>query len=172
MKKIILTFVLSGMFAGYTFAQSAGADTAVTNFINNAVKGGVMEVNAGNLAAKKGNSAEVKTFGARMVADHTKANNELTSIIAAKGWKVPMPPATVVAPDAMLTSSTGADFDRSYVNMMVKDHKKTVALFERAAGSSPDLQLKAFAAKTLPVLKQHYMSIQKIGDKLHIAYEK
>jgi putative membrane protein len=172
MKKLLLTIILSGIFMGYNYAQTTPTDTSITNFINNAAKGGMMEVNSGNLAAKKGNSAQVKAYGLRMVADHSKANAELKSIVAAKGWKLPQPSPTVVAPDAMLTQSKGADFDRSYINMMVKDHKKTVALFTRAATSSPDPQLKAFAAKTLPVLKRHYALIQQIGDKLHIAYEK
>jgi putative membrane protein len=107
-----------------------------------------------------------------MIADHSKANATLKAIVAAKKWKIAPPPASVVIPDAMLTSSSGTDFDRSYINMMVKDHNKTVALFERAASSSPDPQLKAFAAKTLPVLRQHYASIQSIANKLNIAYEK
>ncbi|WP_374951882.1 DUF4142 domain-containing protein [Mucilaginibacter sp.] len=50
--------------------------------------------------------------------------------------------------------------------------KKTIALFEHAASASPDPQIKAFAVKTLPILKHHYMEIQKVGDKLQIAYDK
>jgi putative membrane protein len=147
-------------------------DTAIVNFVIHATKGGMMEVNSGKLATEKGKSTDVKSFGARMVADHSKANAELKSIVAAKKWNIPPPSPTVVTPDAMLTSSTGSDFDRSYVNMMVKDHKKTVMLFEHAAATSPDPQLKAFAAKTLPVLREHYITIQQIANKLNVAYEK
>ncbi|GGH08850.1 hypothetical protein GCM10007352_14060 [Mucilaginibacter phyllosphaerae] len=107
-----------------------------------------------------------------MITDHTKANTELKSIVAAKNWNIPEPSPTLVAPDAMLTTSKGADFDRSYVNMMVKDHKKTVMLFEHAAQTLPDPDLKAFAAKTLPILRQHYTAIQQIADQLGIAYDK
>jgi putative membrane protein len=172
MKKLVFTLVASLLWLG-SHAQSATPDTATANFVTNAAKGGLMEVNSGKLATQKGKSAEVKKFGAQMVADHSKANDELTAIVNAKKWNIPnnrLP--TAIAPDAMLNSSTGADFDRSYVNMMVKDHKKTVLLFERAASSLPDPQLKAFAAKTLPVLRHHYMEIQQIGNKLGIAYEK
>ncbi|TEW65744.1 DUF4142 domain-containing protein [Mucilaginibacter phyllosphaerae] len=130
------------------------------------------EVNSGKLATQKGKSNEVKKFGAQMITDHTKANTELKSIVAAKNWNIPEPSPTLVAPDAMLTTSKGADFDRSYVNMMVKDHKKTVMLFEHAAQTLPDPDLKAFAAKTLPILRQHYTAIQQIADQLGIAYDK
>lgn len=171
MKKLVFTLVAGMLWLG-SHAQSAPSDTAIFNFVTNAAKGGLMEVNSGKLATQKGKSAEVKKFGAQMVTDHTKANTELMAIVKTKNWNIPQPSPTVVAPDAMLTTSTGAEFDKSYVNMMVKDHKKTVMLFERAASSLPDPQLKAFAAKTLPVLKHHYMEIQQIGDKLGIAYEK
>jgi putative membrane protein len=52
--------------------------------------------------------------------------------------------------------------------MMVKDHEKTVALFENAATNVKDPEIKAFAQQTLPVLKQHLASIQKIAAKLNI----
>jgi len=170
MKKVILTAIAVLFWVG-SQAQTASPDTAVVNFVTNATKGGLMEVNSGKLAIKKGKSAAVKAFGARMVTDHTKANAELKTIVTLKRWKIASPDATVVAPDAMLTGSTGADFDNSYVNMMIKDHKKTIMLFEHAAASSPDPQIKSFASKTLPKLRQHYTSIKQIADKLGIAYE-
>lgn len=171
MKKIMVTALAAVLSIG-AYAQSNTPDTAVLNFVTNATKGGLMEVNSGKLAVKKGKSSDVKKFGAKMIVDHTKANTQLKSIVALKRWRIPQPPATVVQPDAMLTQSSGAEFDRSYINMMVKDHKKTVALFQRAATTSPDPQIKAFATKTLPVLNQHYTMIQQIANKMGIAYEK
>jgi putative membrane protein len=171
MKKIILT-VIAGLFWVGTHAQNTKPDTATVNFVTNAAKGDMMEINSGKLAIKKGKSAAVKAYGARMVADHSKADAQLKSLLATKRWNIPQPAATVVAPDAMLTSSTGADFDRGYVNMMVKDHKKTIMLFEHAAATAPDAQIKAFAVKTLPILRQHYTAIQQIANKLGIAYDK
>jgi putative membrane protein len=171
MKKITLT-ILAGLLSVGTFAQTSTPDTAIVNFVNNALKGGLMEVSSGKLAIKKGKNLSIKAFGSRMVADHSKANAELKAIIAAKRWRIASPPANVVAPDAMLISAIGIDFDKTYVNMMVKDHKKTIKLFEQAAAGSPDAQIKAFAAKTLPKLKQHNSAIQQIGDKLGIAYER
>ena len=171
MKRIKFIILASFIVVG-SQAQTTTPDTAVVNFVTNATKGGLMEVNSGKLAAQKGKSVEVKKFGTQMVTDHSKANAELTAIVEAKKWNITQPSPTLVAPDAMLTQSTGTDFDRSYVNMMVKDHKKTIVLFEHAASASPDPQIKAFAVKTLPILKHHYMEIQKIGDKLQIAYDK
>jgi putative membrane protein len=173
MKKIILMLVVFSTLTAYqTQAQKLNPDTSTVNFVTKAMTGNLTEVNSGKLAVKKAKSASIKSFGARMITDHTKANIQLKAIVASKGWKISSPSATLIAPDAMLTNSSGATFDQSYVNMMVKDHKKTVQLFERAAKSSPDANIKAFAVKTLPTLRQHLTSIQAIADKMGIAYEK
>lgn len=60
----------------------------------------------------------------------------------------------------------GADFDKAYAEQMVKDHDKTVALFEDAAKNAVDADLKAFANKTLPTLKAHQAHAKAINDKL------
>jgi putative membrane protein len=169
MKKLMTLLVIAGAFTiQSTKAQTASPDTATLNFVTAATKGGLKEVKTGKLAVSKGKSPSVKAFGAKMVTDHTKANSKLKMIVVSKGWKIPAPAAADVAPDAMLTGSTGADFDKNYVAMMVQDHKKTIAIFERGA-KSPDAKIKAFATSTLPILKQHLARIQAIATKMGIT---
>src|SRR5438105_12496884 len=45
-------------------------------FMKDAAKGGMMEVAMGWVAEQHATDSEVKTFGARMVKDHVKANEE------------------------------------------------------------------------------------------------
>src|SRR5579885_2345073 len=59
------------------------------NFMKEAAIGGMAEVDLGNLAQQKGQSDQVKQFGARMVQDHTQANNELMSIAGQQGVQLP-----------------------------------------------------------------------------------
>jgi len=49
------------------------------------------------------------------------------------------------------------------MNMMVSDHNKDVAEFEKESTKGGDPDLKAFAAKTLPTLKEH----QQMAKALH-----
>src|ERR1051325_5529183 len=73
-------------------ASSPGTSTTVkkmsqkdVSFIQKAAGGGAQEVENGKMAEKQAKSAEVKSIAARMVADHTRANNELTELAKQKG---------------------------------------------------------------------------------------
>src|SRR4051794_2643240 len=58
-------------------------------FITEAASGGMMEVKAGQLAADKAMSPDVKAFGQKMVEDHGKANDELMAFAKGKGVTMP-----------------------------------------------------------------------------------
>ncbi|WP_134090527.1 DUF4142 domain-containing protein [Olivibacter sp. XZL3] len=127
-----------------------------TSFVNQAADAGLTEVAVGKLAQEKGVNQAIRDFGKRMVADHSKANEELTTIANRKNWTLPSSPSKAHADHiAMLQTKEGADFDKAFADMMVKDHDKVVKLFENASASLTDTDLKAFAAKTLLILEEH-----------------
>ncbi len=65
-----------------------------------------------------------------------------------------------------LAGLSGADFDREYMEMMVKDHEKVAALLEKASTNASDADIKAFAAKTLPVVNEHLQMARSIQASL------
>ena len=127
-----------------------------SQFVTKAAQGGLAEVQLGQLAKDKGSSQAVKDFGDRMVTDHSQANNDLKSIASSKG---------ITVPDAMdtkdkatydrLSKLSGAQFDRAYMNTMVKDHQTDVTEFRKESQSAKDPDIKSFASKTLPTLESH-----------------
>ncbi len=55
-----------------------------------------------------------------------------------------------------LQNMSGAEFDREYISQAgTKDHEQQAKLFQREARSGGDTELKAFAAKTLPIVQGH-----------------
>lgn len=123
-------------------------------FMKAAALGGMMEVDLGKLATEKSNNPKVKAFAAKMVADHTMANQELKGIAQKLGVILPDAyPADMKDHMKMMKSLQGAAFDKHYIDMMVNDHDKTVNLFRSA--SSLRKEVKDFAAKTLPVIEGH-----------------
>lgn len=141
-------------------SSAVGADSA---FANKAAISGMAEVALGKMAASKGVSAEVKNFGNMMVTDHGKANDELMSIAQKKGLTLPTGlDAEHQAKSDSLSKLSGADFDRGYIKVMVEGHKKTLALMNNEATGGKDADLKAFAAKTAPVVQHHLDEITQI----------
>ncbi|WP_300598433.1 DUF4142 domain-containing protein [Niabella sp.] len=132
-------------------------------FAVDAANGGMAEVQLGEMAQNQGADPKVKEFGKMMVTDHSKANDELKMIAAGKNITLPAAPGDdmqKVAND--LSSKSGADFDKAYVKQMVDDHEKTVKLFEDAQKEVQDSDLRAFAVKTLPVLRTHLEHIRAL----------
>lgn len=142
---------------------SAGDKT----FVTKAAQGGLTEVQLGQLAVDKSTSQYVKDFGSQMVADHSKANDELKSIASTKG--ITVPDKLDVKHQAMVDKMkgvSGAAFDKAYVDAMVTAHKKDGALFSKEASSGQDADIKAFAAKTDETVKVHLSMIQDIQSKM------
>lgn len=63
-------------------------------------------------------------------------------------------------------SQSGKEFDKGFIDSAVKDHQKAIELFEKEANSGGDAQLKAFAGKTLPKLRDHLKQAQDLQQKL------
>jgi putative membrane protein len=100
-----------------------------------------------------------------MVDDHGKANDELARIAQGKGVTPPAEPdAAHQRLAARLQAAKGGEFDRLYVSEAgVKDHKAAAALFTDQAKNGKDAELKAFAEKTLPTIKEHEKMAQELA---------
>jgi putative membrane protein len=138
-------------------------DDKTGEFATKAAGGGMMEVTLGQMAQQQGMSQRVKDFGAMMVTDHSKANNELKTIASAKQFTLPgaLPEKHQHHVDD-LSKKQGKDFDNAYIKMMVNDHEEDIKEFEKAAKSATDTTIRSFAARTLPTLKKHLDSARAI----------
>jgi putative membrane protein len=126
------------------------------DFVTKASAAGLAEVNLSNLAATRAANPAVKEFARRMVVDHTQANRELLALANEKMLTV----ARTMDDDHQklfkkLGSEEGANFDKDYMEAMVKDHEEAVKLFEAESKDGQDEALKKWAKKTLPTLKDH-----------------
>jgi len=125
-------------------------------FVFDAAKGGLAEVELGKLAAEHAKNEEVKKFAQRMVDDHSKAGDQLKTIAERKGIRLPQ---DVDPKDKALMNRlqklNGAAFDRAYMQAMVNDHVKDVDAFKKEANGGHDPEVKSFASTTLPTLEEH-----------------
>jgi putative membrane protein len=154
-------------FATHVLAQSVPEKTGVNStlgispstqdFVTEAANSDMLEIESSKLVAAKGDAKD-KAFADQMIKDHTATSAELKGLVSSGKVQVNLPAAMDKAHGAKLdklNSLSGADFTRAYEDMQVSAHKDAVSLFERYAKSGDNADLKAFAAKTLPHLRDH-----------------
>lgn len=124
------------------------------------------EVETGKLAQNKASSDEVKKFAAHMVEDHGKMLSEQQSMAKSKGAQLPKQPKKEhQAALKKLESASGENFDRAYMDQMVKDHEKTLKLVQDAAKNAKDPELKQAAEKAAPDVEKHLEMAKQIAGK-------
>lgn len=161
------TSTASATSTGVTGGTSSVVVPADKEFVSKAGMGGLAEVQMGNLALQKAQSAGVKAFAQRMVTDHSNANAELAQLATAKGLTLPTeldgdPKAAM----DHLNGLSGAEFDKAYMHHMVEDHEKDVSEFEKASTGAQDADIKGWAGKTLPTLQEHLKLSKEVSGKL------
>jgi putative membrane protein len=133
-----------------------------------AFSGGMMEVQLGKLAQVRASSNQVKEFGDRMVRDHSKANDELRSIAHNNHISLP----DNILPEHQktydeLNKYKGREFDEHYMHTMIQNYKQHIKNFENASKNAKNEEVRQWAKKTLPVLKQRLKLAEKTLDGLN-----
>jgi len=153
--------------AGTTGTAGTSADVD-RNWVNDQLAAGDMDVRLGRLAQERGSSADVRAFGAMMVEKHTMAGTELKRIASRHD---------VTRDDRdknegkehfeHLSKLTGKEFDTEYLDLMVDAHERAVsALEDKARDDDEHADVREWAAKTLPEVKQHLERAKSLRERL------
>ena len=149
-------------------ASARAADTTKTKsnlsandkkFVEKAYRDGMGEIANAKVAKEKAKDTTTKDLAEHMISDHSKANDGLRAIAEEEHLDL-----SSIHGQPM--SISGSNFDKEYLTMLQKDHKKEIAMFEKEANDTKpgeDRDVPAFAKKTLPALREH---LQMIDDAL------
>lgn len=142
-------------------------DTSDADFVVKAANGGMAEVELGKIAKQKATSANVKEFASKMVEDHSKINDRLKAVAASLNITIPAA-IDKEKQDAVdkLNATAVTDFDKDYMDMMVKAHNNDVDLFQKAAKDISNPDLHSFITEALPTLQAHQKMAKQMDDKL------
>jgi putative membrane protein len=171
LSKCVARFAMAtALFAAATYAQKPSVPSSDESFMKDAAEGGMDEVKLGELAQQKASDSRVKSFGERMVKDHTKLGDQLHTLAAQKNVKLPDGVGLMdKASNKMLSAKSGESFDKSYVSSMVDDHKKDIKAFETEASQGKDPDVRAFASKRLPTLRTHLKLAENLAQSLGVT---
>ena len=167
MRRTLILAVGCGLFASVAFAQTppAGVPSA-QDFVNKVAGSDMFDIQASQLALSKQADADTKPFAEKMVQDHQKTSSELKGVVEGSMVKLTLPTSLDSEHQKMLNelnAKSGKDFDQTYDQIQVKAHREAVALFEAySKKSGEDSELKTWAGKTLPHLKEHLSMAEKL----------
>lgn len=147
--------------------QAGALDKEDTDFLMDTARSGLFEVQASKEAVQRATNPAVKTYAQHVADDHTKLNQDLSQLAQKKGVVLPqdLDQDQKDRLDA-LRKKTGADFDKSYVEAMAKEHSKAVSAFEKRAKNAKDPDVRTFAATALPTLRDHETQAKALEKQL------
>ena len=140
--------------------------SSVANFITTNIKANTGEIKLLQLAQSKASSADIKKLSSMMIPHHTQMLNELKALAPAKQAVVDSAENDVSkAAYQKLSALSGKDFDAQWTDQLLQIHENTSELFTTMMTTTPDVELKQWLTKTLPVINQHRDMLAKIPMK-------
>ncbi len=131
-----------------------------------------VDIETGQLAAERGQSKEVRDFGAMLVRDH-KMVRQLGRDLATKLKVTPTRPAADQAAadhaSAMkkLRGLSGVAFDRAFLQHEVNFHKAVIdAVNTTLMPAIQNAEVKALVTKVAPAFQGHMMAAQTMLDRM------
>ncbi len=141
-------------------------------FLRKAAEINLVEMELGKVAEKNSTDPKVKKYAASLVKDHTEANQKLARLAASKGYALPSQISNWDRHELnSLEKEQGEKFNKEFLSFNVKGHEKAIDLYERMGARSQDPDIKAFAEKMIPHLKEHLAmarssGMETVGEKI------
>ena len=146
-------------------AQSHGDKS----FLETASQGNVAEVELGKLALKKSTNGDVRAFAKQMIHDHQALGRKMTPLLAQAGVK-PSVSLNIMHQHLYneLNGKSGSDFDKAYIEAMVKDHHEDLKDFQDEVGSTQDPQIKTTVSAGEKVIAEHTQMVDTLAQKMGV----
>lgn len=162
--------LLPAVLAGGAGA-AAGTDAAMVRhtsffdagFLQDAQSSDLVQIGADVEAARHAGDPKVRELAQRLAADHGNIGDDLKTIARRKDVQLPAtldPPGQRALDD--LGGSRAGRFDDAYLRLEIQQGQRAISLYLRAAESKDD-EVRAFAQRTLPVLRSHVQMAQALA---------
>jgi putative membrane protein len=139
-------------------------------FLARAIDLSLSETDLAQKATTGSSSDKVRQFAQKLVEEHRKLTKRLMGMAAdlKLGVVAGMSPEYKKAMAQVLLSK-GNDFDREFLNYVVRSHEKAVKLFEQCArdkGPDSDARVRHLADDALPALRQHLQDARALQSAM------
>ena len=176
LKSLALTITLVAFAAfGTVYAQTTTLAPPPTDaqIAMIAVVADTVDIDAGNMAAKKTNNKMVREFAKTMVRDHTTVNAQATALAKKLGV---IPAESDISKSlksggdktmAQLMTLTGAAFDKAYVDNEVSYHEAVLGVLDKTlVPNTRNAELKSLLESARPIFVTHLEHAKKLQASL------
>ncbi len=147
--------------------QQTGVSQVDRNFARQAALANLAEIQMSQLALQKSANPAVRQYARQMVQQHSQATAQLQQVASLKGVTLPRRvDAQHRALATRLAGLSGYQFDQAYMQAMVQDHAKAVALFQRASQQLQDPDMKGLALQLLPAIQNHLVAARDLSNNV------
>ncbi|MCC9165218.1 DUF4142 domain-containing protein [Pontibacter harenae] len=136
-------------------------------FVAEATSASMLQMRLGALASVEAVSPEVKQMAQQLAQDHERIQNDLRETAAQSNFVVPEELGSnhqSIYDD--VESTSGITFDLTYIKRAVEEHKQLVRRYGDMAENGATMEVKQFASKQLPLLKQHLQEAEALEDQV------
>lgn len=160
------TAAVENATAEATDLVTPAADTrTASGYATAAALGDMYEIESSRVAVEKAKSPEVKQYAQSMIDGHGKTTAELKAALTSAGLQVTLPAALDERRQKMVTElreKSPTEFDTAYLDQQTAAHREALDLHRTFADTGDNAPLKAFAAKTAPIVQQHIDMAKKL----------
>jgi len=147
-----------------TGVAPANATISTPDFVNKIVMGDMWDVRAARLAEQKGDNSD-KSFARREITDHTKLTDGLTAMVNSGKVHASIPTGLDSEHQQRLDQLgklSGKQFDEAYNRDESQNHENMVTWLQQYTQNGDNADLKQWASKTLPEVRQHLTNAEKL----------
>lgn len=136
-------------------------------FVAEVTSANMLHVQLGELALEKAVSPEVKEMAQDMSNGHNRVMEDLQHIAVEREFVVPnqLGKAHQKVYDDV-SAETGIGFDLAYIKRTREEHRSLLKRYEDMAENAKVMEVKQFASKQLPLLRQHLQKAEALEDRL------
>jgi len=164
----LIALAAGALIAAPAFAQKM--ENADQSALKQLAQANLAEIKAGQMGAAKAQSPEVKKFAQKMADDHQIMLNDLKSLAKSKDVALPQDVnARDFAGMKILEHASAGDFDRKYMEEMVKDHEKDLQAAQNIAAKTKDAQFKSAVQHASSKIQEHLSLARSVQGKLSAA---
>jgi putative membrane protein len=164
---ILAGYCCFGLLGTLGLSAATSLSPADKQFLVLAAQTDMTEAHKGQMAESQAARADLKKFANTLVHDHTKSYQQVRELAVKEGVSIPQG-INIAKNKAIeeLIRLSGSRFDQQFIRYEITDHRRAIAVFKREANRGQDPEVRAYAAKMVPILEAHLQLAQKCAKPI------